>query len=145
MAGDGRRGRETVWKLSGPGDSFGIVSTEPRIASYQQFWPFYLSEHANPTNRRLHFVGTTVALALVAVSVAGAEPWYLLGALVSGYGFAWVGHFLVEKNRPATFEYPIWSLISDFRMWSLMLLGRPLEGSGSAGGRHEGSGDFRQK
>ena len=100
------------------------MSSESRIASYEQFWPFYLSEHANSTNRRLHFVGTTIAVALVVVSVFTANPWYLLGALVSGYGFAWTGHIFVEKNRPATFKYPLWSFISDYKMLSLALRGK---------------------
>lgn len=103
------------------------VSEEARIATYREFWPFYLEEHSNPVNRWLHFAGTTVALVLIIMSIAEANIWFLLAALLCGYGFAWCGHFFVEKNRPATFRYPMWSFVSDWRMWSLMLFRRPLE------------------
>ena len=102
------------------------MTDERKISTYREFWPFYLSEHANATNRRLHFVGTTLALGLVVAAIATSNPWLLLAALLSGYGFAWVGHFFIEKNRPATFEYPLWSFVSDWRMWFRMLLRRPL-------------------
>jgi hypothetical protein len=94
-----------------------------RLSSYQDFWPFYVSQHMRPLNRALHFVGTTLVLACL---VAGAlvSPLALLLTPVAGYGFAWIGHFFVEKNRPATFRYPLWSLRGDFRMYRLMLLGR---------------------
>jgi hypothetical protein len=94
-----------------------------RLASYEAFWPFYVAQHSNATNRRLHFVGTSlVIVALVAGALIG---WvFLLAAPLAGYGFAWVGHFAFEKNRPATFTYPLWSLRADFRMFRLMLVGR---------------------
>jgi hypothetical protein len=94
-----------------------------RFGSYEEFWPFYVSQHMNPTNRALHFTGTT----LVWLSLAAAllvTPTWLLAAPFAGYGFAWVGHFFFEKNKPATFTYPLWSLRGDFRMYRLMLLGR---------------------
>ena len=103
-----------------------FMSEPTKITSYREFWPFYLSEHASPLNRRLHFAGTTIALAFVIVAAVSSNAWYLLAALLSGYGFAWFGHFFVEKNRPATFQYPLWSFASDWRMWFLMLLRRPL-------------------
>lgn len=103
------------------------VPTEARITSYRDFWPFYLKEHSNSVNRRLHFAGTTMALVLVVLSIATLQIGFLLAALLVGYGFAWFGHFFVEKNRPATFRYPLWSFVSDWRMWGLMLLRRPLE------------------
>jgi len=96
------------------------------FSTYGEFWPFYLGEHLHPVNRRLHFAGTSIALALIIVSVIVAEPVFLLAALFSGYGFAWFGHYFIEKNRPATFRYPMWSFVSDWRMWLLMLFRRPL-------------------
>lgn len=95
-----------------------------RLTTYRQFWPYYLREHARPQTRRLHFLGTTLAILCLVAAIVLAEPWLLLGALVSGYLFAWLGHFFVEKNRPATFRYPLWSLISDFRMYFMWLAGR---------------------
>ena len=74
----------------------------------------------------MHFAGTTIALAFIIVAVVTANVGFVLAALVAGYGFAWLGHFFIEKNRPATFEYPLWSFVSDWRMWMLMLLRRPL-------------------
>ena len=94
-----------------------------RYATYEQFWPFYVSQHRNPTNRQLHFVGTALVLACVAAALIVSPVW-LVVAPVAGYGFAWVGHFFFEKNRPATFIYPLWSLRGDFRMFRLTLLGR---------------------
>jgi len=102
------------------------VAEGNKITTYREFWPVYLSEHSNPVNRWLHFVGTTIALVFVVAAVVMVDGGFLLGALFSGYGFAWFGHFFVEKNRPATFKYPIWSFISDWRMWILTLFRRPL-------------------
>lgn len=94
------------------------------ITTFEAFWPFYLGEHSLPSTRWMHFVGTSVALGLLVTAVAQARPLLVLGALVSGYAFAWVSHFFIEKNRPATFTYPLWSFVSDWRMWALMLTGR---------------------
>ncbi len=92
--------------------------------SFAEFYPFYLSEHRNPTSRVLHFIGTWCAvLCLAALAIFGEAEW-LLGALVCGYAFAWVGHFGFEKNRPATFKYPFYSLAGDFRMWFELNLGK---------------------
>ena len=94
-----------------------------RPRSYEEFWPYYVSEHLGETTRRLHFFGTFLVIACLVATVL-VSPWFLLAAFVAGYGFAWVGHFFFEKNRPATFTYPLWSLRGDFRMFWLMLQGR---------------------
>jgi hypothetical protein len=90
-----------------------------QISTLDEFWPFYLSQHLNRTNRRLHFVGTTVALALAVLAAALRSPRVLVAVPFAGYGFAWVGHFFFEKNRPATFRYPLLSLRADFRLYAL--------------------------
>lgn len=81
-----------------------------------EFWPYYLSEHRNPTNVRLHVLGSTLALVLFIFAFV-TTYWLMLAALLCGYGFAWVGHFFIEKNRPATFSYPIRSFLSDWKLW----------------------------
>lgn len=95
-----------------------------RYASFREFYPFYLDEHRHPVSRRLHFIGSCGVLALVAVAALTANAWWLLAALVCGYGFAWVGHFFFEKNRPATFRHPLYSFIGDWVMFKDILIGR---------------------
>jgi hypothetical protein len=95
-----------------------------RYASFAEFYPYYLSEHSNRTCRRLHFVGTTLVLIVVAAALVARTPWLLLLAPVAGYGFAWVGHFVFEKNRPATFSHPFYSLAADFVLFRDILTGR---------------------
>lgn len=96
----------------------------PRFASFREFYPFYLSEHANRISRRLHFIGSCGVLVLLALAIVQREPWWLLAMPVCGYGFAWVGHFVFEKNRPATFRHPVWSLMGDWVMFKDILTGR---------------------
>ena len=104
-----------------------------KIERYADFFPYYLQEHAKPTTRALHYVGTTLTFGFLAGAIATGSAWWLLGMPLAGYFFAWVGHFGVEKNRPATFTYPVWSLVSDYRMYFLWLggrLGRHLRAAG---------------
>ena len=100
------------------------MSDERVFRSFDDFYPFYLSEHANRTSRRLHVVGTTIALFLLVVALATQSWWLILLALVQGYAFAWVGHFFFEHNRPATFRYPAYSFLGDWRLWWDVLRGR---------------------
>ncbi len=91
-----------------------------RFATFREFYPFYLSEHRNPTCRKLHFAGTTLVIAFLVTAIVTRDAWWLLAVPVAGYGFAWVGHFAFEKNRPATFTYPAWSFMGDWVMyWQL--------------------------
>jgi hypothetical protein len=92
--------------------------------SFRDFYPAYLAEHKQQSTRRLHFVGTLLVILLVAVALWRREARWLLLAPVFGYGFAWIGHFAFERNRPATFRHPLYSLAGDFMMFKDMLLGR---------------------
>jgi len=94
------------------------------MTSFREFWPFYLQEHSHPVNRRLHFIGTLLVHLLIIAALVTHHARWLLALPVIGYGFAWVGHYIIEKNRPATFKHPLWSLIADFKMFYCILLGR---------------------
>jgi len=94
------------------------------INNYSDFWEFYVLEHSKPLTRGLHFVGTTLGLALLVYFVVSGRWYFFPIFLVIGYAFAWFAHFIVEKNRPATFRYPLWSFISDFKMIGYVLIGR---------------------
>jgi hypothetical protein len=91
---------------------------------FAEFYPYYLTEHSNRTCRRLHFVGSTLSLVCLALLITTGNFWWLLAGVVIGYAFAWVGHFFFEKNRPATFKYPFFSLAGDWVMWKDMLTGK---------------------
>ena len=95
-----------------------------RFASFREFYPFYLAEHANRTSRRLHVIGTTGVLVLALAAGWQHDARWLLGALVCGYGSAWIGHFFFEKNRPATFRHPLYSFMGDWVMFRDILTGR---------------------
>jgi hypothetical protein len=94
------------------------------FASFEQFWPHYVGEHGQASTRWLHFSGTLLALVCAAAALALARPLLWLAVLPLGYGPAWIGHFFVEHNRPATFRHPLWSLRGDLRMFGLMATGR---------------------
>jgi len=95
-----------------------------RFASFREFYPFYLSEHRNAACRRLHFAGSAIVLALLVLAFVMRAWWLLALVPVAGYGFAWVGHFGFEKNRPATFSHPAWSLAGDWVMFWQLLTGK---------------------
>ena len=114
---------------------------EPR--TFEEFWSHYVAAHQHKGNRLLHFAGTTAALGCVAGAVVFRKRWLLLAAPVLGYGPAWLGHFLIEKNKPATFGHPLWALRADFVMWWRTILGemdvevaRVVEAQAEAEGRH---------
>jgi hypothetical protein len=100
------------------------MAADTRFNSYDEFFVFYLQQHRNPANRALHAIGTTLGLLTLIAAFALGHPWWAFLWLPIAYGFAWTGHFALEKNKPATFGYPFWSFISDFRMLWLMATGQ---------------------
>ena len=94
-----------------------------RIASYVKFWPYYLSQHSRSATRAWHLAGTSLVLVLVAAAMVTADWRWLIGLPFAGYVPAWLSHYFIEHNQPATFQYPFWSLISDLRMLGLWLRG----------------------
>jgi len=100
------------------------MSKPPRFASFEEFWPYYLGEHANPTNRALHATGTMIAAAVLLASLFAMKPWYAPLGLLPGYALAWIGHYVIEKNRPATFSHPLWSFRGDLKMVAMIVTGQ---------------------
>jgi hypothetical protein len=94
-----------------------------RIQSYREFWPYYLKEHSKPATRSWHIAGTSLSTLVLVTGLASGSVALIVAAVLVGYGPAWAAHFLIEKNRPATFRYPFWSLISDYRMVGLWVAG----------------------
>ncbi len=94
---------------------------EQEFRTFEEFWPFYVKEHRKKATRLLHFIGTTSAMACVAGGLLTKRRFLLALAPIVGYGPAWIGHFFVEGNRPASFKYPLWSLRADLVMWSKMM------------------------
>jgi hypothetical protein len=97
---------------------------ERRFKSFSEFWPYYLSEHSRPTTRLLHCLGSFTGIGVLIALIVAGKWWLFPLAFVPGYALAWIGHFFIEKNRPATFTYPLWSFMGDWKMIALMLTGR---------------------
>jgi hypothetical protein len=96
------------------------------FSNFSEFYPFYLAEHGNRVCRRLHFIGSSLVIAVVVLALSTGQLRWLWLAPVAGYGFAWVGHYMFEKNRPATFKHPLYSLLGDWVMYGQMLRGKVL-------------------
>jgi hypothetical protein len=99
-------------------------SLTPNFTTFRDFYPYYLSEHRNPTCRRLHFAGSSLVVGLLLAAIVTPYWWLVFLAPFAGYGFAWIGHFRFEKNRPATFTYPAYSLAGDWVMYWQILTGK---------------------
>ena len=100
------------------------MSDAQPFRTFGDFYPFYLGEHANPICRRMHFAGTSIAAALLIAAVVTQWWWFIAVAFAQGYAFAWAGHFFFEHNKPATFKYPWFSFMGDWRLWWDILTGR---------------------
>ena len=100
------------------------MSEKIEFANFEEFFPFYLGEHTDPLNRALHYVGSVSAVTTLALSVATLNPFLLPVVPIVGYAPAWIGHFIIEKNKPASFKHPLWSLRGDFRMLRLAATGK---------------------
>jgi hypothetical protein len=95
-----------------------------KLESFEEFWPYYVGQHRSPLNRGLHYVGTSMSIGTVGAAVMTLNPTWLILTPIVGYGPAWIGHFLIEDNKPATFDYPFWSLRADFKMLGMALRGK---------------------
>lgn len=100
------------------------MSNEPVFQSFEEFWPFYLSQHLNRTCRVLHYIGTAAGLTLATTMLLSGNYLFFWFGFVPAYALAWIGHFVFEKNRPATFKYPRWSFMGDFKMLYYFLTGK---------------------
>ena len=94
-----------------------------RYKTFEEFWPYYVREHSKKATRIMHFVGTTMAVSTLAAAIVKRKPALIPLALTLGYGPAWISHFFIENNKPATFKYPLWSLLADFKMWGKIASG----------------------
>ena len=92
--------------------------------SFEEFYPYYIDEHKNKYNKLLHFIGTSLSLCFIIALIITGEPKHIFYALLTGYAFAWTGHFFIEKNKPATFYFPIYSLFGDWKMFTEILQGK---------------------
>lgn len=102
-----------------------MSAPSPRPTSFEQFWPFYLGEHSLPATRAMHFIGTSLSLVFgVGLTLFTGRPVFILAGLLNGYAWAWVSHFFIEKNKPASFKFPLWSFAADWKMWAMILTGK---------------------
>mmetsp|Transcript_7669 Transcript_7669/g.8641 ORF Transcript_7669/g.8641 Transcript_7669/m.8641 type:complete len:114 (-) Transcript_7669:9-350(-) len=102
------------------------VTLNREFQSFKDFYPFYLKEHSNRINRRLHIIGTTISLLYILILIVTGNFSWLLTGLLPGYTLAWIGHFCFEKNKPATFRHPLWSFRGDLTMWAETMSGKRL-------------------
>lgn len=109
------------------------MTDTPRFQSFAEFYPYYLSEHTDPRCRALHYMGSTLVIALLVFAIVTGRYATLWLLPIVGYGFAWFGHFFIERNRPATFQYPLYSFLGDWVMLKDFLLGRFKEGFQGSG------------
>jgi hypothetical protein len=101
-----------------------MMNKEDRINTFEEFWLYYVREHSTAGCRLLHFIGSTLGIVCLVSTFITGNLWFIPLGLALGYSFAWIGHFLIEHNKPATFQYPLWSFLADWKMWRIMLLGR---------------------
>jgi hypothetical protein len=94
-----------------------------RYKSFSEFWPYYVAEHSKPGTRWMHLIGTVVATSTMVYLIASGRWWLFPLGLIPGYGAAWFAHFFIERNKPATFQYPLWSFLADYKMIALMITG----------------------
>ncbi|SHJ88195.1 DUF962 domain-containing protein [Epilithonimonas mollis] len=100
------------------------MESPERIKTYKEFYQFYLTEHQKPLTRVFHFIGILLVFAVIIYVIESGKERFLWYCPIFGYGFAWFSHAVFEKNKPATFRYPFWSLISDFRLFFELLIGK---------------------
>ena len=98
--------------------------SEGKIKTFPEFWDLYVREHSKPMTRLLHFIGTSLGIVMLVWFLTSGALIYIPLCFVVGYGFAWFSHFFIEKNKPASFKYPLWSFVSDYKMMFCMLTGR---------------------
>lgn len=98
--------------------------SERAYSTFKDFYPYYLSEHSNKWNKVMHFIGTSLFFVTLTICIYFANPWLIFSVIVTPYLFAWIGHFFIEKNKPATFQYPLWSLAGDFKMYFELMTGK---------------------
>jgi hypothetical protein len=120
-------GRACFTSPPGKHSNITMMNKKDRINTFEEFWLYYVREHSTAGCRMLHFIGSTLGVICLVSTFVTGNLWFIPLGLALGYGFAWFGHFFVEHNKPATFQYPLWSFLGDWKMWRMMLLGRMSE------------------